>query len=165
VWHRKNFFGADGKETRFMRKLSIGMLAGALCALAFAQDATALSGSATRQTQPSQDSSQPASDAAQPMQQAQPAGSSSAQVNAANANRLRIASGSVIPVQLTKGIDAKKAKTGDEVDARVTQDLKSGSGELIVPKDTKVIGHITEAQARTKDQKASEVPSLSIMPS
>src|SRR5258708_256546 len=70
---------------------------------------------------------------------------------------LRIAPGSVIPVQLTKSVDAKKAKSGDEVQAKVTQDLKAGNGELIVPKDTKVIGHVTDAQARTKDQKESQV--------
>jgi hypothetical protein len=160
LWHQNIFSVPTGSgETRFMRKLWLGVLAGALlCAVALAQDTTAApSTSATPQTQPSQNSSQPASDSAQPSQQAQPAQTSSAQANTANANRLRIAAGSVIPVQLTKGIDAKKAKTGDEVDARVTQDLKSGNGELIVPKDTKVVGHITEAQARTKDQKESQV--------
>lgn len=69
----------------------------------------------------------------------------------------RIAPGSVIPVQLTKTIDAKKAKTGDEVVAKVTMDLKTTSGEVIVPKDTKITGHVTEAQARSKDQKESQV--------
>lgn len=69
----------------------------------------------------------------------------------------RIAPGSVIPVQLTKTVDAKKAKTGDEVVAKVTQDLKTESGEVLVPKDTKVIGHVTEAQARTKGEKQSEL--------
>ena len=69
----------------------------------------------------------------------------------------RIAPGSVIPVQLTSTIDARKAKTGDEVEAKVTQDLKSGSGELLVPKDTRVVGHVTEAQARSKEQKRSQI--------
>jgi hypothetical protein len=69
----------------------------------------------------------------------------------------RIAPGSVIPVQLTKTIDAKKAKPGDEVVAKVTMDLKSSSGEVVVPKDTKVVGHVTEAQARSKEQKESQV--------
>lgn len=69
----------------------------------------------------------------------------------------RIVPGSVIPVQLIKTIDAKKAKTGDEVVAKVTQDLKANSGELIVPKDTKMVGHVTEAQARSKEQKESQV--------
>jgi Bacterial conjugation TrbI-like protein len=69
----------------------------------------------------------------------------------------RIAPGSVIPVSLTKTLDAKKAKTGEEVVAKVTQDLKSNSGEILVPKDTKVLGHVTEAKPRNKDQKESQV--------
>jgi hypothetical protein len=63
----------------------------------------------------------------------------------------------VIPVELTKTVDAKKAKTGDEVVAKVVQDMKTQSGDVLVPKDTKVIGHVTEAQARQKDQKQSEL--------
>ncbi len=70
---------------------------------------------------------------------------------------MKIAPGSVIPVQLSKTVDAKKAKTGDEVVATVTQDMKTNSGEVLVPKDTKVIGHVTEAQARNKEQKQSEL--------
>src|SRR5207302_10767508 len=69
----------------------------------------------------------------------------------------RIAPGSVIPVQLTKTIDAKKAKPGDEVVAKVTMDLKSNSGEVVLPKDTKVMGHVTGAQARSKEQKESQI--------
>jgi hypothetical protein len=69
----------------------------------------------------------------------------------------RIAPGSVIPVQLTKSINAKKAKKGDEVVVKVTQDLQNGAGAVIVPKDTKVIGHVTEAEARSKEQKESQV--------
>lgn len=87
-------------------------------------------------------------------------GPSSAQSPAAqaeSANHVKIAPGSVIPVQLSKTVDAKNAKTGDEVVATVTQDMKTNSGEVLVPKDTKVIGHITEAQARNKQQKQSEL--------
>jgi hypothetical protein len=69
----------------------------------------------------------------------------------------RIAPGSVIPARLTKSINAKKAKKGDEVVAVVTQDLQNNAGTVIVPKDTKIVGHITEAQARTKQQKESEI--------
>lgn len=70
---------------------------------------------------------------------------------------LRIAPGTVIPVELTKGIDAKKAKSGNAVEAKVTQDLKAENGEVIVPRDTKVVGHVTEAQPRNKEQKQSQV--------
>jgi hypothetical protein len=69
----------------------------------------------------------------------------------------KIAPGSVIPVQLTKTVDAKKAKTGDEVVAKVTMDMKTQTGQVLVPKDTKVIGHVTEAQARHKDEKESQL--------
>jgi len=97
-----------------------------------------------------------------PQQQAQPqtAAPSSAPSNAAAApaaNPLKIAPGSVIPVQLAKTVDAKKAKTGDEVVATVTQDMKSNSGDVVVPKDTKIVGHVTEAQARNKEQKESQL--------
>ena len=77
---------------------------------------------------------------------------------AAPANQApRISPGSVIPARLTKGINAKKAKKGDEVVATVTQDLRNNAGTVLVPKDTKIVGHITEVQARSKEQKESQV--------
>jgi len=123
-----------------MRTLWIGILAGGLLSVSsFAQDAAPTTSKGTeKQTQQS------------PEAQSDP--SKSGQPNAA-----RIAPGSVIPVQLMKTIDAKKVKTGDEVEAKVTQDLKANNGEVIVPKDTKVMGHVTEAQARSKEQKESQV--------
>jgi hypothetical protein len=75
----------------------------------------------------------------------------------ANAKPTRIAPGSVIPVQLTKTIDAKKAKTGEQVEAKVTQDMKTANGAVLVPKDTKVLGHVTEAQPRGKEQEQSQL--------
>lgn len=70
---------------------------------------------------------------------------------------LRIAPGSVIPVQLTKTVDAKKMKAGDQVVARVTMDMRTQTGKVLVPKDTEVFGHITEAQARSKQEKGSQL--------
>jgi hypothetical protein len=92
----------------------------------------------------------------QPTQQGQSAAQPSA-TQATGAEHVKISSGSVIPVQLSKTVDAKKAKTGDEVVATVTQDMKNVRGDVLVPKDTKVIGHVTEAQARNKEQKQSEL--------
>jgi hypothetical protein len=69
----------------------------------------------------------------------------------------RIAPGSVIPVQLTTTVDAKKAKTGEQVTAKVTQDLKSSNGMMLMPKDTEIVGHVTEAQAKNKQDKESQV--------
>jgi hypothetical protein len=105
-----------------------------LCSLSLGQDSTPPHPNAT--TPPAQ---QTQAEAAQPTQSN------------------RIAPGSVIPVQLTKTIDAKKVKTGDEVDAKVTQDMKTQGGEVLMPKDTKIVGHVTEAQARSKDQKESQL--------
>jgi len=112
-----------------MKNLFIGTIAGlAMCAAALAQNT-------------------------QPPSQATPSDPAS---SASTANN-KIAPGSVIPVQLTKTVDAKKAKTGDQVVAMVTQDMRTQSGEVLVPKDTKVIGHVTEAQPRSKEQKESQL--------
>lgn len=88
----------------------------------------------------------------QPATSPQPGGSASQP-----AGEKKIAPGSVIPVLLTKTVDAKKAKTGDQVVAKVTQDMKTSTGEVLLPKDTKMIGHVTQAQPRTKEQKESEL--------
>ncbi len=72
--------------------------------------------------------------------------------SSAAAGNIRPSPGSVIPVRLTKTIDAKKAKKGDQVEAKVTQDLKAQSGDVVVAKDTKFVGHVTEVQTN-QDQK------------
>jgi len=86
-------------------------------------------------------------------QPTQPPGQSSS----AAQHKAKIAPGSVIPVELTRTVDAKKAKSGDEVVAKVTQDMKTNSGDVLVPKDTKIVGHVTEAQPRSKEQKESQM--------
>ena len=77
--------------------------------------------------------------------------------NGPEAGVKRLAPGSVLPVLLTKSIDAKKAKNGDQVVAKVPQDMKSNSGEIVIAKDTKILGHVTEAQPRSKEQKESQL--------
>jgi hypothetical protein len=72
-------------------------------------------------------------------------------------NPRRIEPGSVIRVQLAKSIDGKKAKQGDEVVAKVAQDLRNDAGTIVVPKDTKFVGRVTRIQTRTKEQKESAV--------
>ena len=124
--------------------ISTALMAALACATALAQSPSATDPSAT-QASP------------QSTTQHQPQAASSTTAAPTPAAAPHIAPGSVIPVQLTKTIDAKKAKAGDEVVAKVTMDLKTNSGEVLVPKDTKVTGHVTEAQARSKDQKESQV--------
>jgi hypothetical protein len=97
------------------------------------------------------------SPSAAPIDQQSPAPTQATAPAQGQAATPRIAAGSVIPVQLTKTIDAKKMKSGDPVEARVTQDLKSGTGQTLMSKDTKVVGHVVEDQARSKDQKESHI--------
>lgn len=136
---------------------SVMLVTGALlCAVAFAQSEPP---SAQNPSAPAaQPQAQPAAPSEAQPQAAQPAQSGQARSTAGQATaQHRIAPGSVIPVQLTKTVDAKKAKTGDPITAKVTMDMTTSTGEVLVPKDTKVIGHITEAQARTKEQKESQL--------
>jgi hypothetical protein len=133
--------------------ISAALMAALASGAALAQS-SAPADSSTPQAQPPAQSSQP--QATPPPAQAPaaaPAGANQAQAPSTP----RIAPGSVIPVQLTKTLDAKKAKPGDPVLAKVTMDMKTNSGEVIVPKDTKVTGHVTAAQARSKDQKESQL--------
>lgn len=102
----------------------------------------------------------PAAAAPKPQQPAPAANEqipTSASAAAPGQNSAHIAPGSIIPARLTKTVDAKKVKTGDEIIATVPGDLKATNGQIVVPKDTKIIGHVTEAQARKKDQKESQL--------
>jgi glucose/arabinose dehydrogenase len=135
------------------RGIMIAILA---CTTGFAQQATTSpsNGAATQNSQTPAPTSQPAaqnpqgsatrSAAGQPMPSQEQGGK-------------KIAPGSVIPVELTKTVDAKKAKVGDKVEAKVTQDMKAQNGEIVVAKDTKVVGKVTEAQPRDKQQKESQL--------
>ncbi len=133
-----------------MKHLFSGLITFALlCGAALAQ----ASNSSTPQTS----APQPAQASPNGEPQSTTKASAAAPASQTPPNGLKIAPGSVIPVQLAKTVDAKKAKTGDEVVATVTQDMKTNSGDVLVPKDTKILGHITEAQARNKEQKESEL--------
>jgi hypothetical protein len=146
-----------------MKKSPVGFFAALalLCGFAVAQDATPTASSpATPQAQQNSAPTQSAptsSPQANPAQAGAPATSATTAAANSAAPSNKIAPGSVLPVQLTKAIDAKKLKTGDPVEAKVTQDMKANDGDVIVPKDTKIIGRVTEAQARNKEQKESQV--------
>src|SRR6185437_7460655 len=67
-----------------------------------------------------------------------------------------LASGTTLQAALTKPVDAKKAKPGDRVTAKLTQDVKS-NGHVVLHKGSKLVGHVTEAQARGKGQAESKL--------
>jgi hypothetical protein len=61
----------------------------------------------------------------------------------------QIADGEVIVAELVKPIDARKAKADDKVEGRLTMDLLS-HGQIAIPRGTKIVGHVIDARARTK---------------
>jgi hypothetical protein len=68
----------------------------------------------------------------------------------------RILPGTIIPAELSKTIDARKVKAGDKIEIKTVVDLLS-EGQVVVPKDSKILGHISEAKARSKDSKDSMI--------
>ncbi|MBZ5689356.1 MAG: hypothetical protein LAP86_30510 [Acidobacteriia bacterium] len=72
------------------------------------------------------------------------------------ADPIQLSAGSTIPVMLEKWVDARKNKAGDEVVAKTTENVKS-DGRVVLPKGSKIIGHVTEAKARTKEEPESAV--------
>jgi hypothetical protein len=58
--------------------------------------------------------------------------------------------GTPINAELNSSIDSKKAKSGDAVIAHTTEAVKSSDDRTILPKRTKLVGHITQASARSK---------------
>ncbi|HEY2498097.1 MAG TPA: hypothetical protein VGK24_13590 [Candidatus Angelobacter sp.] len=76
--------------------------------------------------------------------------------NAQGSNAGSLSGGTVLQAQLSKSVDAKKAKSGDEVTAKLTQDVKA-DGKVIVQKGAKLVGHVTEAQAKTKENPESKL--------
>src|SRR4029434_9997635 len=60
-----------------------------------------------------------------------------------------LAAGTAMSAQLNESVDSKKAKQGDPVTARTTEAVKS-DGKVVIPKGTKLVGHVTRASARAK---------------
>ena len=84
----------------------------------------------------------------------QMSGASSA--SQANGSDALIPPGIAIPAELSKSVDAKKVRAGDKIEARVTMDMLS-HGQIVVPRDSRVTGHVTEAKPRSKGSPTSTV--------
>ena len=63
-----------------------------------------------------------------------------------------LAGGTAINAVLNSSIDAKKAKPGEQITAHTIDAVKSTDGRTILPKGTKLIAHVTQASARSKEQ-------------
>jgi hypothetical protein len=66
-----------------------------------------------------------------------------------------LAGGTAINAVLNSSIDSKKAKPGEQITAHTTDAVKSSDGRMILPKGTKLVAHVTQASARSKDQRES----------
>ena len=90
------------------------------------------------------------------------AAASGATSNSASASASRkgasadLANGSTMRAELTKPRDVKKNKVGDQVMARTTEDVKS-DGQVVIPRGSKLIGHVTQAKARAKGESESSL--------
>jgi hypothetical protein len=64
--------------------------------------------------------------------------------------------GSILYAELSKTVDAKKVKAGDPVSAVLLADLLS-HGKVVARRDSKLVGHVTEAQVHSKDTPESRL--------
>lgn len=64
--------------------------------------------------------------------------------------------GTIMYLELSKTLDAKKVKPGDEVRATLLADVLS-HGKIVLRQDSKLIGHITLVQAFTKEKPESRL--------
>jgi hypothetical protein len=68
----------------------------------------------------------------------------------ANTNQTgAVAAGTALHAELSQSVDSKKAKAGDPITAHTTEAIKM-DGKVVIPKGTKLVGHVTRASARSK---------------
>src|SRR5207302_7138852 len=132
-----------------MNRAGMAIVVGAFfCVAATAQAETCAQGGA-------QSSSQASVQAGRT--QAQASGNASASTSASAQNGQvngSLAAGTAFNAALSSPIDSKKCKPGDAVNARTTEAVKS-EGRIVIPKGSKVVGHVTQASARAKGESES----------
>jgi hypothetical protein len=65
-------------------------------------------------------------------------------------------SGTLLAVELSKSLDAKKIKANDRIEARTATDLLE-HGQIVFPRNAKIFGHVTEAKAHSKESPDSTI--------
>jgi len=78
------------------------------------------------------------------------------QADAVSNAAFRPGAGTVIVGELARSLDAGKLKINDKVECSLLQDLFY-QGKVVVPKDARVVGHVAEAIASTKEQPHSRL--------
>lgn len=130
-----------------MKRIAMVLLIGTL--MAWSAAAQTQSGAQANASTQSQTSAQAGKSGAQASSST--AASASAQ---AGQNSVNVASGTTMNAALTRPVDARKNRPGDPVTAKTTDSVKS-DGQVVIPKGSKLVGHVTEAKARSKGEAES----------
>src|SRR5712691_7528342 len=132
-----------------MNRAGMAIVVGTLfCMSAAAQSQTGAQAGAQSSSQASVQAGQTQ---AQASGNASAATSASAQNGQANGS---LAGGTAFNAALSSPIDSKKCKAGDPVSAHSTEAVKS-EGKTVIPKGSKLVGHVTQASARAKGESES----------
>lgn len=119
----------------------------ALSAAAAAQQATGVQTNASGETR-----TNVSADRSRASASGSAAGSATATTDQGSAS---LAHGSEMNATLSKSVDARKAKPGDEVTAVVNEDIKS-DGQVVIRKGSKLVGHVTAARPLGKTNGSAE---------
>jgi hypothetical protein len=68
----------------------------------------------------------------------------------------RPVAGTVLSVELSMKLDARKCRANDKIEARTVADLLV-RGQIVVPRNSEITGHVTEAKAHNKSSPGSMV--------
>jgi hypothetical protein len=148
---KKGFWEELSMKKILVSLFGVGLLAG----VCLTQNAESQAGASTSQAgsvATGQAAAQAAADASATTSQVAKVSDKNAQV--AGASQLQ--AGSTVQAELVKPVDAKKCKVGDEVLAKTTHDVKS-KGHIVIPKGSKLVGHVTEVKTHSKEQATSEL--------
>jgi hypothetical protein len=132
-----------------MNRTGLAIVVGAfLCASAAAQSQTGAHAGA-------QGGSSASVEAGKTQTQASGSGSAASSASAQNGQASgSLASGTAFNAALSSPIDSKKCKPGDPVNAHTTEAAKS-EGKTVIPKGSKLVGHVAQASARANGQSES----------
>ncbi len=137
-----------------MKRIWLVLLAGTLAAWnASAQSPTSKASDGSQETKPSSEQSGKKESQTKASGSASASTSTSASAQAGQ-NSASLSAGTTFEAALSSSLDAKKNKEGDQVVARTTQAVKS-DGQVVIPKGSKLIGHVTQAKARAKGESES----------
>src|SRR5258708_5548881 len=113
-------------------------------------------GSASQNTSASADKSGAQASSTSSAEAASQANASGKHGSAKAASASQLQSGSTVQAELSKPVDCRKNKPGDEVIAKTTQDVKSDR-KVVLPQGSRIVGKVTQAQARGKGQEESQL--------